>query len=84
MILRVVDDAELMISALALADQIAVNSPIGIALTKQSMWLNESAAGLDAAIAVENRAIFMSQSSEDSAEKRRAFIEKRRPIFKSG
>lgn len=83
MILRVVDDAELMASALALADQIAVNSPIGIALTKQSMWLNESASGLDAAIAVENRAIFMSQSSEDSAEKRRAFIEKRRPVFKS-
>ncbi|MDE8347158.1 MAG: enoyl-CoA hydratase-related protein [Acidocella sp.] len=82
MILRVVDDDALMESALALADSIAVNSPVGIALTKQSMWLNASAASLDAAIEVENRAIFMSQSTEDSAEKRRSFIEKRRPNFK--
>lgn len=82
MILRVVDDAALMESALALADSIAVNSPIGIALTKQSMWLNASVASLDAAIEVENRAIFISQSTDDSAEKRKSFIEKRRPAFR--
>jgi enoyl-CoA hydratase len=81
MILRVVDDAALGDAALALAEQIAVNSPIGIALTKQTMWLNASAASLEAAIELENRAIFMSQTTEDSAEKRRSFFEKRRPKF---
>jgi enoyl-CoA hydratase len=81
MILRAVDDGNLMNEALALADQIMVNSPIGIALTKQSMWLNANAPSLEAAIELENRAIVISQSTEDSAEKRAAFVEKRKPIF---
>jgi enoyl-CoA hydratase len=81
LILRAVDDDKLMEATLALADQVQLNSPIGIALTKQSMWLNAAAGSLEAAIELENRAIFMSQSTEDSAEKRRAFIEKRRPEF---
>ena len=81
MILRAVDDEKLMDEALALADQVQLNSPIGIALTKQSMWLNAGAGSLEAAIELENRAIFISQSTEDSAEKRKAFVEKRRPEF---
>jgi enoyl-CoA hydratase len=82
MILRVADDDKLMEEALALADQIIVNSPVGIALTKQSMWLNANAPSLEAAIELENRAIFISQSTEDTAEKRKAFLEKCRPEFK--
>jgi len=81
MILAVVDDDKLADEALGLADRIAVNSPVGIALTKQSMWLNANAGSLDAAIELENRAIILSQSTEDSAEKRAAFMEKRRPQF---
>lgn len=81
MILRAVDDDGLMDAALALADSIMVNSPIGIALTKQTMWLNANAPSLEAAIEMENRAIFISQSTQDSAEKRTAFQEKRRPDF---
>jgi enoyl-CoA hydratase len=82
LILRAVDDDKLMDEALALADQILVNSPIGTALTKQSMWLNAAAGSLEAAIELENRAIYISQSTEDSAEKRKAFLEKRRPEFR--
>jgi enoyl-CoA hydratase len=82
MILKAVEDNLLMEEALMLAEQILVNSPIGIAITKQSMWLNASAGSLEAAIELENRGIFMSQSTEDSAEKRQASIEKRRPRFK--
>lgn len=81
MILRMVDDDILIDTALALAEAIMVNSPIGIALTKQTMWLNADASSLDAAIELENRAIFISQSTRDSAEKRTAFLEKRRPDF---
>jgi len=81
MVLRAVEDAELAEAALLLADQIVVNSPIGIEITKQSMWLNANIGSLEAAIEMENRGIFVSQSTEDSAEKRKSFIEKRRPNF---
>jgi enoyl-CoA hydratase len=81
LILRAVDGELLATEALALADSILSNSPIGISLTKQSLWLNQSAGSLEAAIELENRAVFMSQSTEDTAEKRRAFIEKRKPRF---
>jgi len=81
--LRMVDDEALQAEALALADAIAINSPIGIALTKQSLWLNQSTGSLEAAIEMESRAIYISQTTEDTAEKRRSFIEKRRPDFKN-
>jgi enoyl-CoA hydratase len=80
-ILRAVDGELLAAEALALAESILSNSPIGISLTKQSLWMNQSAGSLEAAIELENRAVFMSQSTEDTAEKRRAFIEKRKPRF---
>ncbi|MBO9376159.1 enoyl-CoA hydratase [Sphingomonas histidinilytica] len=81
LVLRCVDDERLMDEALALADAVMANSPIGIALTKSSMWINADAPSLEAAIELENRAIFMSQSTGDTAEKRKAFFEKRRPNF---
>lgn len=81
LVLRCVEDGQLMDEALKLADAVMVNSPIGIAVTKSSMWLNAAAPSLEAAIEMENRAIFMSQSTADTAEKRAAFVEKRRPSF---
>jgi enoyl-CoA hydratase len=81
LVLRAVDDAQLQDSALALADQVLLNSPIGTQLTKQSLWLNQNAGSLEAAIELENRAILISQATDDSAEKRKAFVERRRPLF---
>lgn len=81
LILRCVDDEVLMDEALALAGAVMMNSPIGIAVTKSSLQFNVDAPSLEAAIEMENRAIFMSQSTLDSAEKREAFIEKRKPVF---
>lgn len=81
LILRAVEDEALMDEALKLAAAIMVNSPIGIAVTKSSMWNNVDAPSLESAIEMENRAIFMSQTTEDTAEKRKAFIEKRAPNF---
>jgi enoyl-CoA hydratase len=80
-VLRTVPDEQLMQSALELAAAIMVNVPIGIWLTKQSLWLNQSAGSLDAAIEMENRAVAISQSTADAAEKRAAFLEKRAPKF---
>jgi len=81
LVLRAVPDATLMDEALKLADAIAVNSPIGIWLTKQSLWFNQSAGSLEAAIELETRAVLASQATEDAAEKRAAAIQKRRPKF---
>jgi enoyl-CoA hydratase len=81
LVLRAVPDAALMDEALKLADAIAVNSPIGIWLTKQSLWFNQSAGSLEAAIELETRAVPASQATEDAAEKRSSAIEKRRPKF---
>jgi enoyl-CoA hydratase len=81
LILRAVDDEQLMDAALELAKSIAANVPIGIWLTKQSLWFNQAAGSLEAAIEFENRAIAMSQATDDAAEKRKAFLEKREPKF---
>lgn len=81
LILRCVNDDALMDEALKLAERVMANSPIGISVTKSTMWLNVDSPSLEAAIELENRAIFMSQSTADSAEKRAAFIEKRAPRF---
>ena len=55
--------------------------PIGVWLTKQSLWINQSAGSLEAAIEMENRAVAIAQSTADAAEKRAAFLEKRSPKF---
>jgi len=81
LILRCVEDAALEEEALALAEAVMANSPIGISLTKRTLHLSADAPSLEAAIELENRAIFMSQSTADTAEKRKAFVEKRVPKF---
>jgi enoyl-CoA hydratase len=81
MVLRAVEPEALEAASLELAEAVAVNSPIGIAITKSSLWMNQSAGSLEQAIELENRGIFMSQSTADTAEKRKSFIEKRRPNF---
>ena len=81
LVLRAVPDDALQAEALALAEQILVNSPVGTQLTKQSMWLNQNAGSLEAAIEMENRGIIMSQATQDTAEKRKAYVERRRPEF---
>lgn len=83
LVLRAVDDDRLMDEALSIARAVAANVPMGIALTKQSLWLNQSAGSLEAAIELEARAVQIAQSTADAAEKRSAFIEKRAPRFTS-
>jgi enoyl-CoA hydratase len=81
LVLRAVDDDKLMDSALELALGILANVPLGIWMTKQSLWLNQSAGSLEAAIELENRAVMVAQSTEDAVEKRKAWLEKREPRF---
>ncbi|MBV1688938.1 enoyl-CoA hydratase/isomerase family protein [Novosphingobium sp. G106] len=83
LILRVVDDAALMDEALALADAIMLNAPLGTQITKQSVWLNLGATSLEAAMEMETRGQAVTAGTADRVEKRAAFFEKRRPEFKN-
>jgi len=81
LVLRAVADEELMATAFELARAISVNVPIGVWLTKQSLWLNQGVGSLEAAIELESRAVALAQSTQDAADKRAAFLEKRAPKF---
>jgi enoyl-CoA hydratase len=81
LVLRTVPDEELMSVALQIARAILVNVPIGISLTKQSLWLNQGIGSLETAIELESRAVAIAQSTADAAEKRASFLEKREPRF---
>lgn len=81
LILRVVDDEALMDEALGLADAIMQNAPLGIQITKQSVWLNLAAPSLEAAMEMESRGQMITMGTSDRVEKRTAFFEKRRPVF---
>jgi enoyl-CoA hydratase len=79
--LRAVDDDKLLAEARTLAASICANVPLGVWLTKQSLWLNQGVGSLEAACEIEARAVFMAQATQDAAEKRKSFIEKRPPRF---
>jgi len=82
LVLRAVDDDQLQDAALELAKGVLNNMPLGVWMTKQSLWLNQSAGSLEAAIEMENRAVMVAQATEDAVEKRKSFLEKRAPDFK--
>jgi len=76
-----VDDADLLPRALALADEVLRNSPYATRHTKQLMWANLDAPSLDAAIELENRAQVLALQTEDFREAAAAFAAKRPPVF---
>jgi enoyl-CoA hydratase len=79
----VVADDQLMVAALAKADQVIANTPFGVSLTKEAMWSALEIPGMQAAIDLENRQQIMSSHTEDAREAMRAFMEKRVPEFKN-
>lgn len=83
LVLRTVPDDRLMDEALALARDMIVNVPLGLWVTKQALWANQSAGSLDQAIEFEHRGVFVAQATEDAKEKRASFLEKRKPVFRN-
>ena len=81
LVLRSVPDEMLMDEAMKIASAIAANVPMGIWLTKQSLWHNQNIGSLEAAIEMEMRAVQIAQGTSDAAEKRTSFIEKRPPSY---
>jgi enoyl-CoA hydratase len=79
---RVVPDGQVVDAALVKAREILQNNPLGVALTKETMWANLEIASLETSIALENRTQAMTTATDDSLEARRAFVERRPPSFR--
>lgn len=78
---RVVPDAELEGAVDALATRIAANAPIAVQLSKHLIRMSESTS-LDVGLKWENDLFTYCFTTDDAAEGRRAFTEKRSPEFK--
>jgi enoyl-CoA hydratase len=79
---RVADD-ELEKVAIAKAEQIMLNTPFGVALTKEAMWTALEIPAMQSAIDLENRQQIMASRTEDAREAMVAFLEKRPPNFQN-
>lgn len=77
----VVDDEKLMEEALNMARLMTRHSPVALGLAKYSIQ-NAAETDLHTATAIENACFSMAFSSEDQKEGMRAFLEKRKPIYK--
>ena len=81
LVVEVVDNDALMELAYLKAKQIMLNSPFGVALTKEGMWAALEIPGMQAAIDLENRQQIMASATADHREAMRAFLEKRPPNY---
>lgn len=72
----------LLDTALALADEMLLTSPMGLRLTKDALNLNIDAASMEAAFAIEDRQQVLLAQTADAAEARAAFLEKRAPGYR--
>jgi enoyl-CoA hydratase len=77
----VVPDAEVVSTALALAEEIAALPPIGVQSIKEAI-LRGADQSLDAALALERRSFQFLFATEDCREGIAAFLEKRKPHFR--
>jgi enoyl-CoA hydratase len=78
---RLVPAGDLIPAATAIAEQIAANSPFGVALTKEILQTNVYGPSLAAAIELENRSQALATRTADMTEALAAFREKRAPAF---
>jgi enoyl-CoA hydratase len=73
----------LLDAAYAKAEQIMLNAPFGVALTKEGMWTALEIPGMQAAIDLENRQQIMASATADHREAMRAFLERRPPAYRN-
>ena len=82
LVTELADDTDLAAVALRTAQTIAANSPFSIKHSKQVMWANLDAAGLEAALELENHVQTVAMLTEDFTEALDAFAAKRPPSFR--
>jgi len=78
---KVVPLPELMPTAMAIANDIASKSPLAVQLIKQSFSMVEYLPLKEGYRLEQNMTVKLSES-EDAMEAKRAFLEKRKPVFK--
>jgi enoyl-CoA hydratase/carnithine racemase len=78
---RLVEPDRLLDEALALASQIAANSPGGVRLSKSALQANMEVASYAAALELENRGQALLTRTTDMPEALQAFQERRQPEF---
>jgi enoyl-CoA hydratase len=81
LVIDLVDDHALLEAAYTKAEQIMLNAPFGVALTKEGMWSALEIPGMQAAIDLENRQQIMASATADHREAMMAFVERRPPDF---
>jgi enoyl-CoA hydratase len=83
LVLETVPDGQVVDAALALADQIIVNTPFGTWMGKATLWSNLEISSLTAAIDLEARTQVLTLGTEDGKEQLAAFRERRPPVYKN-
>ncbi|WP_299776215.1 enoyl-CoA hydratase/isomerase family protein [uncultured Pseudoteredinibacter sp.] len=78
----IVSEENLIETALAAANDMLRNSPMGLRLTKEGIRVNSNAQSLEAALALEDRQQILSGYSSDQMTALMAFLSKSEPEFK--
>ena len=84
LVVDLVDDDALLDTVIAKAKQVMLNTPFGVALTKEGMWSALEIPGMQAAIDLENRQQIMASATADHREAMTAFLERRAPTYTNG
>jgi enoyl-CoA hydratase/carnithine racemase len=79
----VVEDGGLETAAELYVEAMMTASPIGLRLSKECLNMSVDASSLEAAIAMEDRNQVLCSRSDDFNEGIRAFLEKRKPVYKN-
>jgi enoyl-CoA hydratase/carnithine racemase len=77
----VVPGDELIAAGEALVDDMIATAPLALRLTKEAMWANVDAQGLETAIALEDRNQILTSTNGDVSEGIASFLEKRKPVY---
>jgi enoyl-CoA hydratase len=83
LVLEVVPDDRLLDRAFEIAHSFMRNSPVGLALTKELVWMHLGTANLRDALTNEMHAQMLCGHSADHHEGRDAFLEKRDPTYRN-
>jgi enoyl-CoA hydratase/carnithine racemase len=79
---RVVEPEDLMGAARAVADQVLLNPPASVELTKVGMWAALEVPSFRTQVEFENRQQMVTAMTEDQKEAAAAFLEKRTPTYR--
>lgn len=78
---QVVPDDQLETAAQTYIDEMLLASPMGLRMTKEGLAMAIDANSLEAAMAIENRNQILTSRGPNFAEAKRAFLEKRKPVY---